>query len=458
MVEYFTRTIQEGQEGHRMQYRRVLQLLVSVCCGGWIGCGDSEETQVFVCSAWKAWCEGDEVWICLGDSHHTQLLETCTESQLCVDGQCLALSGVTPDVISMPDSSMPDVIPDVHNIPDSFAFDIDNLDSTTISDMGGTVDSTPEDVVDVVDPTDWGTVKPKDIAAEDPFPSNYPIAPPIWVEMWTDNSFFDAPWDIISLQDGRLAVADKHNFLIRIFDIQGNPLESWGWPDAEWLEFQPQVLYQDHEGVVWAQEVAALGRIVRFLPTGEVLSWWNPPETDAGGVNWYYHGIAVEKAGTVLCVDIENGLVVRFSADGKFLKLIAEESDEPGQLKGKPWGIRVAPDGTIVVATKGSLMFYSPDGVFLHEFNSAPEEPTLCAWWGMHFHNDYMYLAGGNANRLYLLDKSYNVVTAWGKGQGLDANKFRGAYGIAVGADERIYVADTWGYRIQVYQWAVPPP
>lgn len=431
-----------------MTRMRIMGICAAVAAGIAAGCGDSSATKsINVCSAWETWCVDNAIWVCLSDGVQTQWLHECSSSELCLDGACIPLVLPKADAASADDGG--NALAQFKDVP-TIADTLIRVDTTPVTTDAG--------IADVQDPADWGWVKPKDIAPEEPFPTDiYPVPPPLWVEMWNDDKYFDVPWSMISLHDDRLAIAFKHHNVVRIFDVTGKFLESWGWPEATG-GFQPQWLAQDEDGVVWVSEGPAK-RVVRFLPSGEFLGLWSTPDTDVGSnPDWNFGGIAVEKGGSVLFTDPDQGVVVRFSATGQFMNIVAEAGEGPGQLPSTLRGLRVAPDGRIFVSSHPKVVVLSPEGTILGQFQAPPEEKPIFVINGIFFDYGYIYVAGGEWGRIYLLDEVFNVLSIWGHGNGTDANKYRGAYDVTVGVDGRIFVADAWNRRIQVYQWASPLP
>lgn len=138
----------------------------------------------------------------------------------------------------------------------------------------------------------------------------------------------------------------------------------------------------------------------------------------------------------------------------------------PGQFQ-NPRGIAVGPDGFIYVADAGNhrIQKFTADGQFVAAWgrNSTLQTETgrpqgFNEPWDVAVASDgAIYVADTWNHRVQKLDAQGNLVTAWGLfGQygPRDAggeSAFYGPRGLAVGADGRVYVADTGNKRVQVF-------
>ncbi len=149
----------------------------------------------------------------------------------------------------------------------------------------------------------------------------------------------------------------------------------------------------DKDGSVFA---AHMGRMVTVVaPDGTTKPFSTP---DFNGYS--PRGIAVEKAGTLLVADEENGRVVRFTRDGKQLAVVADKRNLQ-----RPAGIAVLSDGTIAVLDggRGGTMLFTADGTPL----------TFLAGFGSHS-------AGGKGDVAAAADDTLWATEGWGGVQHFD--------------------------------------
>ena len=144
------------------------------------------------------------------------------------------------------------------------------------------------------------------------------------------------------------------------------------------------------------------GRIQRFDAQGRFEHTWRTPSIEKGRPT----GLAVTQDGTVLVADTHYHRILKYDADGKLLAEFGKEGTGPAQFI-YPVGLAVAPDGTIYVS----------------EF-------------------------GGN-DRIQVFTPEGRLLRGWGK-YGDGPGEFKRPQGLALGGD-RLYVADAANHRVQVF-------
>ncbi len=140
------------------------------------------------------------------------------------------------------------------------------------------------------------------------------------------------------------------------------------------------------------------------------------------------------------------------------------EGSGPGQFL-KPRGIAVAPDGSIYVADSGNhrIQKFTADGQWVTawgNFGGCPEQTpppgTFCEPWGVAVGPDgAIYVADLWAHRVQKFSPDGEFIVQWGfssnYGADLRPAAFYGPRGIAVAPDGTIYVTDTGNKRVQVF-------
>jgi DNA-binding beta-propeller fold protein YncE len=149
---------------------------------------------------------------------------------------------------------------------------------------------------------------------------------------------------------------------------------------------------------------------------------------------------------------------------GKTLGATAGPGSGPGQFNA-PHGLAVAPDGTLYVADSNNhrIQKFDQNGQFVMAFggfsganNTNPAPGTFNEPWGVAIGPDgSVYVADTWNHRIQKFDSAGVFVKAWGQAGQTDINGqgniFWGPRDLAVGKDGRVYVTDTGNKRIQVF-------
>lgn len=140
------------------------------------------------------------------------------------------------------------------------------------------------------------------------------------------------------------------------------------------------------------------------------------------------------------------------------------EGSGPGQFL-RPRGIAVAPDGSVYVADSGNhrIQKFTADGQFVTawgSFGGCPEQTpppgTFCEPWGVAVGPDgAVYVADLWAHRVQKFSPDGEFIAQWGfssnYGADLRPGAFYGPRGVAVAPDGTVYVTDTGNKRVQVF-------
>ncbi|MBC7228401.1 MAG: TIGR03663 family protein [Thermoflexales bacterium] len=140
------------------------------------------------------------------------------------------------------------------------------------------------------------------------------------------------------------------------------------------------------------------------------------------------------------------------------------EGSGPGQFL-RPRGVAVAPDGSVYVADSGNhrIQKFTADGQWVTawgSFGGCPEQTpppgTFCEPWGVAVGPDgAVYVADLWAHRVQKFSPDGAFIAQWGfssnYGADLRPGAFYGPRGIAVAPDGTVYVTDTGNKRVQVF-------
>lgn len=178
--------------------------------------------------------------------------------------------------------------------------------------------------------------------------------------------------------------------------------------------------------------------------------------------------LAVDNQGTIYVVDSGNHRIQKFAPDGSFVAAWGRQSlaeQEAGVAMGfnEPWGIGLAPDGTIFVADTWNyrIQKLSPQGEVLLSWDRYGD--TAETWWTFYGPRDLavsadgrLYVTDTGNKRIEVFDLEGRFLFEWG-GPGIAEGFLDEPVGIAIGPGLGcgeagcIYVADTWNQRIQVF-------
>jgi DNA-binding beta-propeller fold protein YncE len=171
------------------------------------------------------------------------------------------------------------------------------------------------------------------------------------------------------------------------FDPDGNLIKSFGGGMFAW----PHALYIDQDGYIWVTDASGhwiadalpyletdTGKghtIVKFSPDGEVLLTLGQPGVSGKGQNTFYNpnDLVIAPSGDIFIVDGHkpdgNHRIVKFSAEGKFLKEWGSRGIGPGEFE-EPHSIAMDSKGRLFVADRGNnrIQIFDQDGNYLEQW------------------------------------------------------------------------------------------
>jgi len=171
--------------------------------------------------------------------------------------------------------------------------------------------------------------------------------------------------------------------------------------------------------------------------------------------------VAIAPDGSIYVADAFNHRIQHFGADGQFISAwgsyaSVDVGEAPGGTFNEPWGIAVAPDGTVYVTDTWNyrVQKFTADGKFLAMWGAPGTADLFDTFWGprgivINSQGHVIITDTGN-NRVVVFDKDGNFITQFGA-KGMESGEFYEPVGLAVDADDWLYVVDTWNQRIQVF-------
>lgn len=233
-----------------------------------------------------------------------------------------------------------------------------------------------------------------------------------WGSYGTGDAEFRMPYGTAINDDkGWLYVTDCYNHNVQVFDLAGNFLFKWGTLGDGPSEFNfPGGVTVNSEGRVYVPGEHNQ-RVQIFTAEGEYLGQFGSKGNGDGEFQQPL-GIAVDSMDNLYVGDLKTHRVQKFDADGNFILGFGSEGSGDGEFLG-PYNIAIDKADNVYIVDRGNnrVQKFAPDGTFLLK-------------WGRN---------GGDGT------------------PGLRDGDFNWPHELSIDDQDRIYVSDTYNYRIQVF-------
>jgi DNA-binding beta-propeller fold protein YncE len=240
---------------------------------------------------------------------------------------------------------------------------------------------------------------------------------------------------------GQIYVFHRGPQPILCFDADGKFVRSWG----DKLIGIAHGLRVDKDDNVWVTDI---GRhvVMKFDSQGKLLLTLGRRDKPGTATDQFDKptDVAFGSGGEVYVSDgYGNSRVMKFAADGKFIKTWGQAGSAPGELR-LPHAIRVDGEGRVYVGDRENDRVQVFDG----------EGKLLQVWpgfapFGLAFApGGTMFVADGRANKIHRLDERGHVVQSWGQ-KGAAPGEFSMPHGIHVDPAGNVLVAEVNGLRVQ---------
>ncbi len=313
---------------------------------------------------------------------------------------------------------------------------------------------------------------------------------------------FNRPYGIAIDSDGNIFVADTANYRVQKFDWRGDHLNAWGsiWDDplaaplSIAVDGNGNFIVTEHYRSSVDDWATFNFRVRKIDSNGVVLAQWGQKGRGNGKFNLPY-GIAVDSDDNVYVADTNNNRIQKFSPDGDFLgkwgRLCNVEEQGVDACDGKfdhPAGVTVDEAGDVYVADSYNhrIQKFDSNGGFLGKWgsncvveDSQIQHPDACDG-KFNIPIDISVDQDGTAyvadtfnsrvQKFILNQGQYEYDSKWGVKCIVDyrgdpdtcEGDFNYPYGVEIGRNGQIYVADSHNYRIQRFgqrpESTVPSP
>lgn len=256
--------------------------------------------------------------------------------------------------------------------------------------------------------------------------------------------------------DGRIYVLDSGNHRLQVFEPDGTFVTAWGSFGTEEGQFnEPWGIAVSEEHVYVADTWNH--RVQKFTLDGDFVDAFGAsgspdPESGDEGLGLFFgpRSIVLLNDGRLLVTDTGNHRMQVLDSEGNFEFQVGAFGNDLGQMN-EPVGLGNGPDGYIYLADtwNSRVQQFSPDLFAVSDW-------LVDAWDGTSINNK-PYVAVDSANRVYVTDpEGYRVLIFNSDGTyigrfgtfGTGRNNFGLPNGIAIDAEDNIYIADSGNNRI----------
>jgi DNA-binding beta-propeller fold protein YncE len=270
-------------------------------------------------------------------------------------------------------------------------------------------------------------------------------------------NFFKWPKDMIAGEASAVALNSKgHVYLFQRtkpmlaeYDAQGNFLQSLG----DGLFTHPHGLRVDSDDNLWTTDDGS-HLVLKLDPSGHVLLVLGRINTGAEA-NWLFNkpaDVAFAKNGDIYVADgYGNSRVVKFDRNGNYIKAWGKFGAGIGEFN-LPHSVTVDNQGRVYVADRENqrIQIFDSEGKFLQQWTGIGYPYGLLITPDQH-----IWMVDGGYDRVIELDQNGKILGAFGE-PGHLPGQFAWAHFMALGPDQKIYVADVLNWRFQVFARTAP--
>jgi len=288
---------------------------------------------------------------------------------------------------------------------------------------------------------------------------------------WPNQDYFNLTWARIwgAISDPKMRSAIFQIWLNRNYkpyaDLTGNA----NLTEATWQPSSPMHFYirKDIVSEMWKYGVAPTAQQqAESDPYKDKIQPIQPDLVfgDTGAAPGQFQaprGLAFAPDGTFYVADSRNNRIQHFSADGTPLQswgsfVDASTGNAPGGTFNEPWGVGVAPDGSVYVTDTWNhrVQKFTADGKFIMMWGYFGQAEKPEAFWGPRDvwidNQGRVFVVDTGNKRIVIFDSDGNYINQFGSA-GMELGQFDEPVGITLSDNELLYVVDTWNQRIQSF-------
>lgn len=242
-------------------------------------------------------------------------------------------------------------------------------------------------------------------------------------------------------RDDGLYIFHRGKQPVLYFNKSGRFIRSWG----EGLFGKPHGLRLDNQGNVWVTDVVRQV-VQKYTPQGKLLLSLGTLDKAGDSVDQFDRpaDIAFDKADNVYVADgYGNSRVMVFDKQGKYLRQWGKAGQGPGEFN-VPHAICIDGSGRIIVGDRDNnrIQVFDGDAQPLDEWKGFSP-------YGLALGSDgRLYVADGIAHELLVLDLNGKILARFGS-KGSAPGEFNVPHMLAQGADGALYITEIDGKRVQ---------
>ena len=270
-------------------------------------------------------------------------------------------------------------------------------------------------------------------------------------------NFFKFPKGWVAGEASAVAVNSKgHIFLfhrtkpmLAEYDAEGNFVQSIG----EGLFTHPHGLRIDADDNIWTTDDGS-HLVLKLDPAGNVLLVLGRLNTAAEASYLFNRpaDVAFAKNGDIYVADgYGNSRIVKFDRDGNYIKAWGKYGRGVGEFN-LPHTVAVDGGGRVYVGDRENqrIQIFDADGKFIQQWTDVGYPYGLVITADQH-----VWMVDGGYDRIVELDQNGKIVGAFGE-PGRKAGQLAWCHFMAMGPDQKIYVAEVLNWRFQVFTRTPP--
>ena len=266
---------------------------------------------------------------------------------------------------------------------------------------------------------------------------------PDFFELPTNRNFGEAAAVAVNSK-GHIFLFQRSEPMLCEYSADGHFIRSLG----QGLFVIPHGLRIDARDNLWTTDVGS-HMVLKLSPEGHVLLVLGHKGQGAEG-DWVFNrpaDTAIDADGNIYVADgYGNSRIVKFDPTGKYLMSWGRYGTGPGEFR-LPHAIVIDSKKRVYVADRENarIQIFDEGGKFLSEWDNIGYPYGLVM-----MRNGHLLIADGGYDRLVEVDTNGEILGAIGE-PGHAPGQFAWPHSLAVGADRKVYVADTLNWRFQAF-------